>query len=275
MRQGATPLRLSKLQEALEGSRFGSSTTLLGRVGSTSDFLLARARAGAPDGAVVVADAQTQGRGRRGTQWESPARHGLYLSCLLRRLPAMESLRLFAPCAGLAVATTLRNASVPAGIKWPNDVMLGNGKLAGILVDVTTEGARSHAVIGIGLNLTRGVLPTLSDTAIPPAFLSDFGPGPWRREELVVALLRCLETELELLENGALEHLRSNTLQCDVLRGRHVIATMGETIVQGRVLEADPILGVLLRSEAGLEQRLDPARTHLTWVEGFSAAVRP
>ena len=279
MRHAATPLRHSRVANALAGTRFGQAITVLGRVGSTSDVLLARARANAPDGAVIAADTQTGGRGRRGTTWISPARQGLYFSCLLRRVPPMDQLRLLAPCAGLAVVSVLRASGVPALLKWPNDVLAHGGKLAGILVDVCTEGTRTHAVIGIGVNLRRDALTKLPEAALPAAALAagtnaQRSDGLWLREELLCALLHSLEAELAALERGEFERLRANYRSVDALRGHNIVALCGENTVRGRVLECDPVHGLLLQTADQSQQRLDPARTHITWVEGLSATAR-
>ena len=123
---------------------------------STSDLCTARAAAGEPAGLAVLAEAQTAGRGSRGRQWLAPPGN-LNLSVLLRpSLPAAEA-GVFSLLAGLAVAEALEAFLPPTNaptLKWPNDVLLGGAKLAGILIDAA-PGAKSldWLVIGIGVNL--------------------------------------------------------------------------------------------------------------------------
>jgi BirA family transcriptional regulator, biotin operon repressor / biotin---[acetyl-CoA-carboxylase] ligase len=125
---------------------------------STSDTCVARAKAGEPEGLAVLALRQTSGRGSRGRQWQSLAGN-LNLSLLLRpRLPASES-GVFPLLAGVAVAkaveTFLPDYAVPM-LKWPNDVLLGGAKLAGILIDAAPRGALlDWLVIGVGINLAQ------------------------------------------------------------------------------------------------------------------------
>jgi BirA family biotin operon repressor/biotin-[acetyl-CoA-carboxylase] ligase len=122
------------------------------------DDVAARAEQGAPAGTVVGADRQMAGRGRRGHRWASPPRAGLYLSYLLRPRGDVSLITL---AAGVGIMRTLSAVGVTAAeLKWPNDVMVGRRKLAGVL----TEGAHlgtPHAtvVVGIGLNLQHAAYP--------------------------------------------------------------------------------------------------------------------
>ncbi|TNF28050.1 MAG: biotin--[acetyl-CoA-carboxylase] ligase [Deltaproteobacteria bacterium] len=123
-------------------------------VGSTNDEVLALARAGAPSGTAVCARAQTQGRGRLGRDWHSPDAGNVYLSLLHRPTrPAAELAGLTLDLA-LAVARILDDLGVEVGLKWPNDLVLGGRKLAGILTELHLDAGGGVAVIvGIGLNV--------------------------------------------------------------------------------------------------------------------------
>ena len=147
--------------------------TWLGRVrieldtcGSTNDEVARRAAAGAAHGLVVTARAQTAGRGRQGRAWYSGDRGNLYFSCLLR--PALSPAQ--APpltlAAGLGVLDAIEDVSAAAGVdlpvalKWPNDVLIGARKVAGILTEMNTRGSQlEHVVVGIGINLTTRAFP--------------------------------------------------------------------------------------------------------------------
>lgn len=125
-------------------------------VDSTNRYLLDRARSGAPEGEVVVADGQTAGRGRRGRTWEAPPGAALLMSVLARPqrtvLPPARRWLLTAAMA-LAAADACRSAAPDVGpidIKWPNDLLLSGRKLAGILA----EADAGAIVVGIGVNLT-------------------------------------------------------------------------------------------------------------------------
>ena len=141
--------------------------------GSTNADLLAQARSGAGEGLVLVAEAQTSGRGRMGRRWISPPRRSLTFSVLLR--PAVPAGRLgWLPLlAGVAVASALQQtAGVDARLKWPNDVLVDGAKIAGILAERWTNAV----VIGTGINVLqhRGELPVPTATSL----LVAQGAGP-------------------------------------------------------------------------------------------------
>ena len=128
-------------------------------VGSTNDVAAALAERGGPEGLVVIADRQTAGRGRLGRSWASPAGAGIYLSVVLRPPSTIASLLTIA--AGVAVADGISSATgLSTHLKWPNDVQVGGRKLAGILA----EGALSHVVLGIGINVQPAAYP--ADVAV-------------------------------------------------------------------------------------------------------------
>ncbi len=152
---------IARLTQRLRGSLDPAvSLVVLRAVGSTND--LARRIVGeyVDDGArqpraVVVALSQTAGRGRAGRRWESPAGAGLYCS-MLRALPADRL-----PVVPLALAVALRDALAaflpqPPQLKWPNDLLTPEGKIAGILVEAVRRGSEVHGIVGVGINLTRG-----------------------------------------------------------------------------------------------------------------------
>jgi BirA family biotin operon repressor/biotin-[acetyl-CoA-carboxylase] ligase len=130
----------------------GAEMLWFDQVESTNDVGLRLGEAGAAHGLVVAADSQSRGRGRLGRQWDSPRGGGLYLSVLLKPLVAGPVLTL---AIGVAVAEGIGKATgLTVELKWPNDVLAGERKLAGILteVGVAPEGAR-FAVAGIGINV--------------------------------------------------------------------------------------------------------------------------
>ena len=159
-------LDLTALKQALGADAHRFDVDLLPVCGSTNAVLLARAEPGAPSGAVVVAAAQTAGRGRRGRTWISTPGDSLTFSLLWRFAPGTVPLGL-SLAAGVAVTNAL--AKVGAGgtaLKWPNDVLKDGRKLCGILVELV-PGQTHAAVIGIGLNLRlpESLPSELRDTA--------------------------------------------------------------------------------------------------------------
>jgi BirA family biotin operon repressor/biotin-[acetyl-CoA-carboxylase] ligase len=152
----SAPDRLTEEELAahLGTSWLGRSLACHEVTGSTNSDAAELGRGGAPEGAVVVADAQTAGRGRLGRSWVSEPGLNLYLSVLLRP----EILPFEAPqlslVAGVAVAAALESLGARPRIKWPNDVLLDGRKVCGILTEIEAEADRvSFVVVGLGVNL--------------------------------------------------------------------------------------------------------------------------
>jgi BirA family biotin operon repressor/biotin-[acetyl-CoA-carboxylase] ligase len=159
--------------EALERARphlgrLGSEVFFFASVGSTSDVASTLAAHGDREGAVVVAEAQTAGRGRRGRTWFSPPSSGLYVSLVLTpgqaRVTPDRAIALLTLAAGVALAEAVQLvAGLAVEIKWPNDLFLGRRKVAGILAEGVT---RDAVVLGYGINVgPMAYPPQLSDRA--------------------------------------------------------------------------------------------------------------
>jgi BirA family biotin operon repressor/biotin-[acetyl-CoA-carboxylase] ligase len=139
--------------------------------GSTNSEALQWAEKGAPDGALVVADTQTAGRGRMDRRWVTHAGAALAFSLILRPSDAeAEALGLFSPLGALAVASALaEDYGLPAQVKWPNDVLLHRRKVCGILVEAVWVGSEvQNVVTGIGVNVASEAVPP-DDQVIYPA----------------------------------------------------------------------------------------------------------
>jgi BirA family biotin operon repressor/biotin-[acetyl-CoA-carboxylase] ligase len=132
-------------------------------VSSTMDLARLAAEGGAPEGLVIVADAQTAGRGRRGRLWSSPPGAGAYVSFVLRPPETMRGrpLSLLTLAAGVATRTAIARASgLAPNLKWPNDLLCGRRKLAGILAEASgLTTTWSAVVLGVGVNLWRTAHP--------------------------------------------------------------------------------------------------------------------
>lgn len=174
---------------------------------STNAVAAERARAGASEGLVVVAEHQTAGRGRLDRRWENPPRSSLLFSLVLRpRVPASEWPWL-PLLTGHTLARALRGAGYDAGVKWPNDVLLADPsgesrKVAGILVERVDTATGPAAVVGVGLNvsLTAEELPVPTATSL----LLAGGVEP-DRARLLAALLTALLEAYDLWQAGGRE----------------------------------------------------------------------
>ncbi len=186
------PLDAVALRAALTGpGRFWTDIVITQQTGSTNADVAEAARSGAPEGTVHATDVQVAGRGRLDRTWESPAGSGIAVSVLLRpdTIPARRWVWL-PLLAGLAVDATVRELGVECGLKWPNDVLVDDRKLAGILLERVETPHGAAAIIGVGLNVTlrRDELPV--DTATS---LQLEGATETDRTLVLRALLRNLE----------------------------------------------------------------------------------
>jgi len=172
-------------------------------VDSTNRALLEAAQRGAPDGTVLAAEHQFAGRGRRGRAWQSALGGSLAFSVLWRFDAGIAALGGLSLAAGLAVARAVnRHSRHRAGLKWPNDVLVGHRKLAGILVEVQgdSEGP-SLAVVGIGLNVR---LPPAQREAIDQAVvdLAEMGVTCGRNTLLAACLAELHDVVVRLRRDG-------------------------------------------------------------------------
>jgi BirA family biotin operon repressor/biotin-[acetyl-CoA-carboxylase] ligase len=143
---------LPSLPDALRGA----GIEVVARTGSTNDDLVRRARRAAPATPQIrIALEQTAGRGRLGRGWHAPAGTAILMSVAVPLTPPPVQAAVTLAC-GVCVAETLRRAQVKAELKWPNDVLFGGRKLAGLLAELATDGGGANTlVVGIGLNLIR------------------------------------------------------------------------------------------------------------------------
>ena len=228
-----------------------TSVEVVGTTGSTNADLLAR---GGPEGQVLVAEEQTAGRGRMGRSWVSQPGAALTFSVLLRPVTVPASRRGWLPLlTGIAVATAVRSAaSVAATLKWPNDVLAGDRKLAGILAEQSGSGSGDVLVIGIGLNVATppDALP-VSPGGLRATSLLVEGAADVGREPLLIEVLRRFEQwylpfreEPDPERTGLLAEYRS---LCATL-GRHVrIDLPGGKVLSGTAEDVDADGRLLIR----------------------------
>ena len=135
-------------------------------IDSTNAEALKQARRGADEGLYIVAQQQTAGRGRHGRAWISPRNAGLYLSVVLRPKIDAKYLPLITLASGIAVYETLAGLGLKPDIKWPNDILINEKKIAGILAETTETEMGLAVTVGIGLNLSSRNFPsTIASTA--------------------------------------------------------------------------------------------------------------
>jgi len=235
------------LREGLTTRFVGRRLEYRGVLGSTQDLARELARAGTPEGTVVLAGRQTAGRGRLGRSFISP-RGGLYFTVVLR--PALEHLRPLPIVAALAVARGLEQvAGLGTALKWPNDVLVGGRKICGILLESDLTGQTvNYVLLGIGVNVNADVAAYSEIAAIATSAAAE-ACRPVSREALAAAVLNELEElYLAVQAGGRVQdewRARLETL------GRQVRVTSGETVEEGLAEDVDGDGSLILRRADG------------------------
>jgi BirA family biotin operon repressor/biotin-[acetyl-CoA-carboxylase] ligase len=219
---------------------------------STNQRAATRAREGLLGPALITAEHQSAGRGRQGRTWESPAHRNFYGSFVLRPKVEQSHLAPITLVAALAVSDAIVAAGFPeVDIKWPNDLLLGGRKVAGILTELDTEASGEFfVVVGIGVNLN------LREEDFPPELRSKAGSLAWHgghpvdRSAFVEGLTQAFLDRVGQFEKLGFVALRPDYEKRHALQGREVRVDGGEGC-EGRVLGVDDAGALLLATAQG------------------------
>jgi BirA family transcriptional regulator, biotin operon repressor / biotin---[acetyl-CoA-carboxylase] ligase len=207
------------------------------------------AAADCPSGTAVVAEEQTAGQGRHGHVWHSEPGAGLYLSVVLRLPLPPDSLPVLTLALGLAAAETIARATaLHPDIRWPNDVMLGNRKTAGILVQLVD----SVAIAGLGINVNHHAFPP--EIAAEATSLRLSTGRPHSREELLIALLPAIDSFCRMLvEAGRQSIIDQFARRSSYARGKRVRVDQPGGVIEGTTAGVDSSGFLKLRADDGSE----------------------
>jgi len=224
---------------------------------STNDRAKELADEGAEHGEVVVAEAQTSGRGRRGRTWVSPPRKNLYFSVVLRPdLPPARAPELTL-VASVAISEALQQAGVDARIKWPNDLLASGKKIAGILTELAADPDRVEwVVLGVGVNLNARAEDFPADVrGEATSILLERGqPAP--RALFAAACFTALEGWLDRHAEGGFAAIREAWRERSATLGREVSVRLDDREIVGTAEDLDETGALLVRTPAGLERIL-------------------
>lgn len=246
------PLDVGRLQEAVRHRLPDMSVEVVPEAPSTNVLVVERGRAGAREGLVVVAEHQTAGRGRLDRTWETPARSGLTFSLLLRPRAPARSWPWLPLLVGHALGKALKADGYDAGVKWPNDVLIGDRKVAGVLVERVETDQGPAAVVGVGLNvgMTEEELPVPEATSLAV----EAGSAPDRTDVLLAVLQSIWEAYAAWEAGGDLAEQRlakSYAAACvSIARDVRVDLPSGE-VLEGRAVEIDPGGRLVVQTTAG------------------------
>ncbi len=217
----------------LDTRRLGRRTLVFDRLDSTNTLAAKFADDPSNDGLAILADEQTAGRGQHGHIWTAPPRVSVLLSLLLFPPPALRRPAVLTAWVAVSVCETVREiTSIPARIKWPNDVLVRGKKICGILIEQS-----KGTVVGIGLNV-RQTADDFAAAELPEATsLAHFLSSPPEAAEVARHLLRKLDEEWDRLLNGDLATLEACWKWHVGLLGRMVTVECHEGTHTGRLLE--------------------------------------
>jgi BirA family biotin operon repressor/biotin-[acetyl-CoA-carboxylase] ligase len=248
-------LSIEAIRRQLDTATVGWHLYLFGDVGSTNGVLHQLARAGAGEGTVVLAEGQTEARGRLGRGWFSPSGVNVYASALFRERIQAKGAMVFSLTSSLALADAIKGLGLHPAIKWPNDVLVERKKVAGVLTECAMRGdAVDFLILGVGVNVN------VDESALHDAL----GPAAFAATSLSTVLGR--EVDRNAFAASYLNHLEAWVLryrtegaapvleawrQRDILSGRRVEVRGARERYDGRVLGIDDQGRLLVQSSDG------------------------
>ncbi len=247
-----------RIEAQLVSRVIGRRLTVVEEIGSTNDAVMASGHAGEPEGTAVLADRQASGRGRSGRRWASVPGLGVYTSVLLRPAVAPPQAALLTILAGVATADAIHAVSgVEALLKWPNDVLIRDRKVAGILAEMATVGARvAHVVVGIGINVRHRATDFPEEVRDAATSINAEGGPRVERGAVAAALYNALDDWYAVFCAGdrakilAAARGRSATLGC------RVAVLSGDERWDGTALDLDEDGALVVRDEGGRVRRV-------------------
>ncbi len=253
------PDRLTSLElgPLLSTHSLGRTLHACDEVASTNDVARGLAEKGAVHGEVVVAESQSRGRGRRGRAWVSPPGVNLYLSVVLRPSLSPERAPELTLVAAVAIAEVLREAGFDARIKWPNDILIGGRKVAGLLLEMdSAEGELRYVVLGVGVNVN------LEPAALPEGLAATATSLRAERGEavprvfLLAALLAGIEGWLDRHELAGFEGVRQRWRELSATLGDRVKVSASGERIEGVALDIDDSGALIVEDAAGARHRV-------------------
>lgn len=226
-------------------------------VDSTNTEANRLAREGAPEGTLIVANAQSRGRGRLGRSWVSPAGSGLYLSIVLRPSCPPDWFPRLALTAGVAVASAIQETGMSPQLKWPNDILIADRKVGGILAEAVFDKRRiDFAILGIGINVNTE-LDELPISVRSQAMSLRIGLGKSvSRINFLQSLLHQLEQWYEFFCAGGFETILETWCKFDTTLGRGVEVILPEKRLFGVAETLESSGTLLVRDMKGCLHRI-------------------
>ena len=240
-------------------------------IDSTNTQAKALALQGAPQGTVLIAGQQSGGRGRMGRSFHSPAGSGIYMSVLLRPNCAPAELMHLTCAAATAACDAVEDAvGIRPGIKWTNDLVYGQKKLAGILTELglDAKGRVSYAIIGIGINCQQQAVDFPEEIRGMAGSLASVTGKPVENARVAAALLVALEKMDRELLSGKGAMLERYRRDCVTL-GRQICLVKGDEIRHGTALDIDSQGALIVRFDDGTTDAVNSGEVSIRGMYGY------
>ncbi|HEY5649459.1 MAG TPA: biotin--[acetyl-CoA-carboxylase] ligase [Nitrospiria bacterium] len=246
------------IQRGLRTDMIGRSIHYFPEIESTNAEAASMARGASPEGTVVIADAQTRGRGRMGREWVSPPDRNLYLSVILRPDRHPDHLGIWTLGAALATARAVRlETGLDAGLKWPNDLRIQGKKIAGLLIETAIQGPRlTYLVLGIGINVNMMPRDFPEPLRTEAGSLAGALGRTIDRNALCRTLLRELDDAYKTFLGGhSGDLLKAYRLQSETL-GERVRVQLGRKFLEGDAVDFSDNGGLIVKTDDGALQTI-------------------
>lgn len=270
--------------------RYNLSTKMLGReihyfssIDSTNTYAKKIANDGCSDGTAVIADIQSSGRGRLGRAWSSPGGKGIWMSVVLRPLISPADVQVITLAASIAVVKAVRRTTgIVAGIKWPNDIILGGRKVCGILTEMSCEMDRiNFIVIGIGLNVNQELYDfpeELREMAVSLKMHSSEGPAGEGKDNMKInhkrsGIIRAIFEELEQVYKEINKKESSRILEewksFSVTIGREICISSADESFTGTAVGITHEGKLIIRSNGGITREISSGEVSVRGMLGY------
>ncbi len=256
-RKASELLLPNEIREGLETKLLGKGDIVYSKeIDSTNREAKDLADEGAPEGTLILSEAQIKGKGRKGRTWFSPPKGGIYISLILRPTISPVEAPKFTLLAAVAIAEALLSMTpLNIHIKWPNDILVNGKKIAGILTEMSTEmDAVNYIVVGLGLNVNTPKFPD-EIQGIATSILIETGKV-FPRVRLIQAYLQRYETYYEMYKKTGFDPIINRWKDLSNIIGKKVeVNVIGNQFI-GEALDIDGDGALILRDDQGVFHRI-------------------
>jgi BirA family biotin operon repressor/biotin-[acetyl-CoA-carboxylase] ligase len=250
---GDRPFNAFEISSGLRTAFVGKEIHFYKKLESTNDTAFRMAKAGASEGTIVVADYQKAGRGRLGRKWESPPGGNIYTSIILRPPVLPHDASKLTLLTAVAVSETIRHY-LPRStfIKWPNDILIGQKKISGILTEMDSEMDRINFIvigIGVNINVTRDIFPEELRSSLT-SLKEETGRDVSKVEFLQMLYMNFERWYRSYLDSG-FEHVRDAWRRFSIMEGKAVTVRQFDNIIKGIALGIDEDGALILLKKSG------------------------